>query len=120
MSRSHAQRGEGKLGCLLGLVLLAVAGLVAYRLIPLKVKTADLRETVIDEARSAGSRDDNSIRQAIYQQAVRLELPVTPEMVKIRRANAYIYVEVDYTVPVEFPGFTYKWNFHHQAENPIF
>ena len=120
MSRSVSQRGEGKLGCLVGLVLLALAGLAAYRLIPLKVKTADLRETVIDEARSAGSRTDAAIRESIYQQAARLELPVTPEQIKIRRANAYIYVEVDYTVPVEFPGFTYDWNFHHEAENPIF
>lgn len=117
---SHSQRGEGKLGCLVGLVLLALAGLAAYRLIPIKVKTADLRETVIDEARSAGSRDDNSIRQAIYQKAVRLELPVTPEMVVIRRANAYIYVDLKYTVPVEFPGYTFNWNFHHASENPIF
>jgi hypothetical protein len=120
MSRSVAQRGEGKLGCLMGLVLLAIAGLAAYRLIPVKVRTADLRETVIDEARSAGNRDDNSIREAIYRQAVQLELPVTPEQIKIRRANAYIYVEVDYAVPIEFPGFTYDWNFHHEAENPIF
>jgi hypothetical protein len=120
MSRSHGQRGEGKLGCLMGLVLLALAGLAAYRLIPLKVKTADLRETVIDEARSAGNRDDAGIRESIYQKARQLELPVTPEQIKIRRANAYIYVEVDYTVPVEFPGFTYNWNLHHEAENPIF
>ena len=120
MSRNHGQRGEGRLGCLVGLVVLALAGLMAYRMIPVKVKTADLRETVIDEARSAGSHTDGRIRKAILAKAQQLELPVSEEQVKIRRANSYIYVEVDYSVPIELPGYTFNWDFHHKAENPIF
>ena len=37
MSRNRRERGEGQLGCLVGLVLLLIAGLIAYRLIPVKV-----------------------------------------------------------------------------------
>lgn len=120
MSRNRWQRGEGRLGCLVGLVVLLVAALAAYRLIPIKVKTADLRDTMMDEARSAGSHDDGRIHQAILKHAKELELPVGPEQIKIRRARAYIYIDIEYSVPVEFPGFTYDWNFHHHTENPIF
>lgn len=120
MSNARSQRGEGRLGCLVGIVLLIVAGLAAYRLIPIKVKAADLRDTVMDEARSAGSVDDGGIHQKIWRKAKELELPVGPEQIKIRRANAYIYIDVEYSVPVEFPGFTYDWKFKHHAENPIF
>jgi hypothetical protein len=120
MSRSRRQRGEGQFGCLVGLVLLLIAGLIAYRLIPVKVKSAEMRETIVDEARSAGQHKDPQIIGNIVAKAKELGLPLTPEDVKIRRAREYIYVDVAYTVPVEFPGYTYQWHFEHHAENPIF
>jgi hypothetical protein len=120
MSRNRWQRGEGRFGCLVGLVVLLVAGLIAYRLIPVKVKTADLRDTVIDESKSAGRHNDKAIRANILHKADQLELPVTTEDIKIKRSNNYIRIEVKYTVPVEFPGYTYNWDFRHHYENPIF
>jgi hypothetical protein len=120
MSRNRSQRGEGRFGCLVGLVLLAIAGLVAYRMIPIKVKTADLRDTVVDESKSAGQHKDKTILGNILHKAEQLELPITAEDVEIKRTNANIRIEVEYTVPVEFPGYTYQWHFRHVAENPIF
>jgi len=120
MSRNRWERGEGRFGCLVGLVLLLCAGLIAYRLIPIKVKSADLRDTVVDESKSAGRHNDRVIMANILNKAEQLELPVTKDDVKIRRANNYIRIEVKYTVPVEFPGYTYNWSFRHYYENPIF
>jgi len=120
MSRNRRERGEGQFGCLVGLVVLLLAGLVAYKLIPVKVKAADLRETVVNEARSAGQLKDPTLLGNIVNKGKLLGLPVAPEDVKIRRANNYIYIDVEYTVPVEFPGYTYQWHFEHHAENPIF
>ncbi len=112
--------GEGQFGCLVGLVVLLIAGLVAYKMIPVKVKSAELRDTIVDEARSAGSRSDKVIRESILFKAKQLELPVADENIDISRPAGNIRVEVQYTVPVVFPGYTYNWKFHHKAENPIF
>ena len=120
MSRNRWERGEGRFGCLVGLVLLLLAGLIAYRMIPVKVKTADLRDTVEDESKSAGRHNDKVIMANILHKAEQLELPVTKDDVRIKRANSYIKIDVKYTVPVEFPGYTYQWEFRHHAENPIF
>lgn len=120
MSRNRGERGEGRFGCLVGLVLLLAAGLIAYRMIPVKVKSADLRDTVIDEAKSAGRHGDKAIRKAILLKAEQLDLPVEDDNIKIKRANNYIRIDVRYTVPVEFPGYTYNWDFRHYYENPIF
>ena len=57
MLSNRRERGEGQFGCLIGLVLLLVACVLAYKLIPVKVKAADMRETVVDEAKSAGQHD---------------------------------------------------------------
>jgi hypothetical protein len=120
MSRNRRERGESQLGCIFGLLLLLAGLFVAYKMIPVKVRTADLRQTVTDEARAAGTHTDGHIMKAILSEAERLDLPVGKEDVEIVRRRDTIRIDVKYVIPVQFPGFTYEWNFHHVAENPIF
>ncbi|MGZ8867750.1 MAG: hypothetical protein ACXW2P_05345 [Thermoanaerobaculia bacterium] len=105
---------------MVGLVLLLAAIFVAYKMVPIKVKAAELRGEVVDEAKSAGSRSDTQITNTIVNKAQSLGLPLGKEGVTINRAATTIHVSVQYVVPVEFPGFTYQWHFKHTAENPIF
>jgi len=120
MLRNRRERGEGQFGCLVGLVLLLVAVLVAWRMVPIKVKAAEMRDVVTDEAKSGALHPDKVIRAQILNTAQRLELPVSDENITIDRSGDRINVEVRYTVPVTFPGYVYQWNFHHKAENPLF
>ena len=120
MRRNHRERGEGNFGCLVGLILLLAAIFIAYKMIPVKVKAAELREVVSDEAKSAGTHGDDRIRASIIAKAKENDLPVAEENVKIERSNNEITVDVDYIVPIVFPGYTYNWNIHHHAKNPIF
>ena len=119
-TRNRRERGEGQFGCLVGIVILALVGLIAYRMIPVKIKAAELRDTIVDEAKSAGRHNDKRIRAAINNKAEQLELPVDDSDITISRKAQVIRIEVTYTVPVEFPGYTYNWNFSHKTENPIF
>ena len=118
--RNRREQGEGRLGCLFGLVVLLLAGMVAYKMIPVKVKAAEMRDIVNDEAHSAGQHNDKFIAASVLRKAQSLDLPVTEKDIKVERYAGEIKVEVDYTVPVKFPGYTYQWHFHHKAENPIF
>lgn len=120
MRRYRYQRGEGQGGCVFGLILLLIGIFIAFKLIPVKVKAAELRQTVVDEAKMAGTRGDNQILTRILRKAEELRLPVTEDNVKINRGNNQIRVDVTYVVPIEFPGYVFKWNFHHSADNPIF
>ena len=119
-NRRGREKGEGQFGCLIGIVVLLVAGVLAYKLIPIKVKAADMRDTVVDEAKSAGQHDERVITRNILQKAKELNFPVTEENIEISRKSTYVIIDVKYTVPVDLPGYTYNWNFHHHAENPIF
>lgn len=120
MIRRMRERGEGQLGCIVGLLLFLAALFVAYKMIPIKVKAAELRGEVVDEAKAAGVRNDKQIRNNILAKAQELDLPVDNQDVVIRRSGNTIRVTVTYVVPVEFPGFVYDWNFEHEAENPVF
>lgn len=119
-NRRSRERGEGQFGCLVGIIILLVAGVLAYKLIPVKVKAADLRDTIVDEAKSAGQHDQRVIVKNILAKAKELNFPVTEENIEINRKSTYVIIDVKYTVPVDLPGYTYNWNFHHHAENPLF
>ena len=120
MRRMRGQRGEGQFGCVVGIVLLLIGLFFAYKLIPVKVRAAELRQEVVDQAKSAGMREDNRIIAAIVKKAEENNLPVTSEDIKIRRTANAISIDVDYAVPIDFPGKTFNWQFHAHAENPLF
>ena len=120
MRRNRGERGEGQFGCVVGLLLLLAGIFVAYKMIPVKVKAAELRQEVVDEAKSGGMRTDAQIIGSILKKAEENNLPVTEDNIVIKRGANNISVDVQYVVPLEFPGFTYQWKFHHLAENPMF
>lgn len=119
-SRNRRERGEGQAGCLVGLIVFLVAVFVAYKIIPVKVRAAELRQTVTDEAKSAGTHNDERITKAILAVAEKERLPVTEDNIKIERRANEITMDVEYVVPIEFPGYVYNMKIHHHANNPIF
>ena len=120
MRKSRRQRGEGNAGCLVGLIILAIALFIAYKMIPAKIKAADLRQTITDEAKMAGSHNNATIVGQILTRAREQHLPVTADNIKISRNAGMIAVEVEYDMPIDFPGKTWMWHQHIVAENPIF
>lgn len=120
MRRNRRERGEGNFGCLVGLVVFLAAIFVAYKMIPIKIKAAEVREVLQDEAKSAGTHNDDQIRAAILKKAKDDDLPITEDNLKISRTTSEIKIDLEYVVPVKFPGFTFNWKFHNEQQNPIF
>ena len=120
MGRTRGQRGEGNFGCLVGIIILAIAAFIAWKLIPVKVHAAEIRQEAIDQAKSAGMREDAKIIYAITSKAEENHINLTAENIVIKRGANDVQIDVDYTVPIDFPGYTYNWHFHHHAENPLF
>jgi predicted membrane protein len=108
------------MGCLIGLILLGIGIFVAYKMIPVKVRAAEVRQVVEDEAKSAGSHEDERIKAAIVAKAKDDDLPLTEDDIKIVRHAGEITVDVNYTVPIQFPGYIYQWHISHHVQNPIF
>jgi hypothetical protein len=89
-------------------------------MIPVKVKNAELRGTISDEAKSAGTHNDEKIREFIMAKARENQLPLTKDDIHIVRSSGEITVDVAYTIPIDFPGYTYQWHIEHHVHNPIF
>ena len=116
----RGQSGEMKLGCVLWTVALALSVLIAWKMIPVKMKSVQLYDYMIEEAKYAGSVKPEDLKKGILRKAEELNLPVSEKKVKVVYTSSRIRISVSYTVPVHFPGYTYEWSFNHEIDRPIF
>jgi hypothetical protein len=121
MARRTAERGESNLGCIIWLVLLGLAVLISWKMIPVKVNSAELSDYMVEVAQFKSARTPpEDIKKLILVRASELGLPLTKENVTVVRTGDRVRMTVDYTVPVRFPGYTYNWHFRHELDRPIF
>ena len=117
----RSERGEGNLGCILWLLALGFAVLVAWKAVPVKLQSTELYDYMDELAKfSAAQVPPDQLKKRILERAAQLQIPLTKDNIRVERNGDRIYMEVEYTIPVEFPGYTYLWNFHQKLDRPIF
>ena len=115
------EAGEGRLGCIIWSLLLVAVIVVAWQMVPVKVRTAELHDYMIDEANFAAQRSAERMKTRIIERAEELDLPVGPKNLTVNKQRERVHMHTEYTVVVEFPfGFTYDWEFEHDVDRPIF
>ncbi|HEX6861170.1 MAG TPA: hypothetical protein VF414_00045, partial [Thermoanaerobaculia bacterium] len=95
--------------------------MISVKAIPVKIASAELYDYMDEVARSAGvNTTAEGVKKAILQRAADLKLPLDKDMVTVTRQGDRLRMRAEYTVPVEFPGYTYNWHFVHELDRPIF
>jgi hypothetical protein len=121
MPRRRSERGEGNLGCILWLVALGLAILIAWKAVPVKMQSTELYDFMDETAKFRSERTPpEELEKQIVDRAKQLNIPLDKKNVKVERKGDRIYMEVEYTIPVEFPGYTYQWHFRQTLDRPIF
>jgi hypothetical protein len=122
MRSRRAERGEGNLGCVFWSVLLVIAVVVAWKMVPVKIKSAELYDFMVDQAGIAthATNTEDAVKRRILAKARELDLPLKADDVKVERIGDRIRMRARYTVDVRFPGYTYRWDFDHEVDRPLF
>ena len=121
MPRRRSERGEGNLGCILWVLALALVTLIAWKAIPVKIQSTEFYDYMDELAKfSAATTPPDQLGKLILDRAHQLGIPLEKKDLKVERNGDRIYMELDYTVPVELPGYTYQWHFHQKLDRPIF
>jgi hypothetical protein len=121
MPRRRSERGEGNLGCILWLLALGLATLIAWKAVPVKVQSTQLYDYMDELAKfSAARTPPEQLEKMIIDRAKQLDIALEKKDVKVERNGDNIFMEIEYTVPLEFPGYTYQWHFHQKLDRPIF
>lgn len=122
MRRTGSTRGEGRIGCILWLAVLALIGYGLYKIIPVKVATSTFYDFMQEEASFASIRDAKQLRQEILAKARELQIPVADENLIIKRARESITIEAHYEITLSFfNGWKkYVWKFDQVVARPTF
>ena len=121
MRRRNAERGEGNLGCIVWLLVLGLAVMICVKAVPVKIASAEMYDYMDEVARTTGvNTTAEEVKKAILLRAADLKLPVSKDQVTVVREGDRLKMRAEYTVPLEFPGYTYNWHFVHELDRPIF
>ncbi len=113
-------RGDSKLGCILWLAVLAVFVLIAVKAVPVKLAATELYDYMDEQARFAGRASPEALKARILRRAKELELPVENKNISVERRGGTVRMRCTFTVPVEFPGYTYNWDFDLLVDRKVF
>ncbi len=120
MTRSRAQAGDGKLGCILWSTLLLVGGLIAWKAVPVKIASSELYDFMVDQAKFAANTPPETLEKRILTKGTQLKLPMDPKRVVVERQGDNIKMRAQVTVPLEFPGYTYVWELDLEVDRGIY
>jgi hypothetical protein len=115
------QRGDSNVGCLIWAVLLVLLALILFKTIPVKYASSQLYDFMEDQSRfRSGKQGAEQIKKRILDKAKELELPLSPKQLSVEIRNERIKIVATYTVPIEFPLYTYQWTFHQELDRAIY
>ena len=116
-----SERGEGRLGTIFGLTVLAVTVYLAFKVVPVMVNAYAFRDYIEQETRFAALRNkDEEVVKRVLKKAEELDLPVTRKSITVNRSSSHFDIRVAYTIPIETPVYTYNWVFNEQQRAPLF
>jgi hypothetical protein len=112
MTRRIQERGEGKVGCIVSLVILGVAIAAGLKIIPVYYANNNLKDVAIRKAESAAGRPTEALVKELQQEARNLEIqealaPDAITAVKKKGADmTNIIVTLKYSRNIDLYGIT--------------
>jgi len=114
------ERGGARLKAVIWLLILAAAGYVAYKLVPIYLANYQLQDKLQTEARfsTVNRRSDEELRNIIFREIEDRDIPAHREDIKIlENSPRVVRLSVDYTVDVDLKVYQLHLHFNPTAEN---
>jgi len=118
MTRRRAA-GEGNIGCILWTVAFLIVALICYKVIPIKLNTAEMYDFMIEQAKF-GTAPAAELKKIILGKAKELEIPINEKNLTVERIGDRIRMKTSFEIPIDFPGYTYVWKFDWEIDRPIY
>ena len=106
-----------------GVAVFAALVFTGIKIIPPFFSNYELEDSIKTEALQAtySTRTEDDIRETIIKQARNYDIALTPKQVHVSRAgtfgNGSLYIEAEYSVPLELPGYSTTLEFHPSSKN---
>jgi hypothetical protein len=117
----NGQKGEGRVGLLIALILVGTAIFLGMKIIPVRISAYEFRDTLREEARYAAVRNsDKAVAKRIMDKAEELEIPLKPKNLHLKRTQSEMIITASYEQPVDLKVTTYVYKFNVTERAPLF
>jgi hypothetical protein len=106
-----------------GVAVIVAVVVLGATILPPFFNNYQFEDAISTEALAAtySSKSDEDIRGIVYKKAKEMDIPITPEQIKVHRAGSQgtgtLVIEANYTVHVEVPGYPLDLDFHAATKN---
>jgi hypothetical protein len=120
-SSQNGQRGNARLKFILVMAILACVAIVGYKFLPVAYQAytfKDFMQHNVDVAATQGYQAkwvSDQLTKSLPEYGIPQDAVITPSA----RDN-HVEVRVQYTMPIDFPGYLYQYEFDHTAKSTQF
>lgn len=115
----YGERGGGKIGLILMIVLLAVVIFVLVKVVPPRINAYEFKDFIEVYSRTdSWQRAPDQIKKDLIEKATALDLNVSEKDITISKGGGTIRIHVVFDVPVDLKVYTYvmHYDFTQNAE----
>lgn len=119
--RKSSERGSGRLQFLIVMAVIAAVAYAGYLYVPVSFRAhtyKDLMQHYADVAATQGYAPSWAGEQLLKSSA-EYDVPQNAIITPLRR-DERVEVRVQYVKPIEFPGYTYNYEFDHTVKSTAF
>jgi cell division protein FtsL len=115
----RSQKGAGNLKAIVWTMILVACIYGAVIVLPVLINEYQFQDSLQEIARfaSVNRKSNDQIRQTVLDEAVKEDLPVQAEDIKVEGAGGNVHISVDYSVTVDLKVYQWTLNFHPAASN---
>lgn len=115
------ERGEGRVGLIVAVALVAAAIFAASKYLPVRIAAYEFKDYIEQECRNGAWRKDaDEVRQRILEKAQDMELPLEKKGLEVKKTRSEMIVRARYAYPIDFKVTTYEYRFDHEYRAPLF
>ena len=117
----QGERGSARLKFLIVLIIIAAVGYAGYLYVPVAFSAylyKDLMQQKVDTAAALGY-PAGWVKEQLVKSGPDYDVPDDAQIVPTRK-DGRMEVQVQFTRPIEFPGYVYEYNFDHTAHSTEF
>ncbi len=121
MSNLRGQKGEGKVGLMVALIVVGIAIFLGVKIIPVRIAAYEFRDVLREEARYGAVRNnDAAVAKRIMEQAAALEIPLSRKALSVKRTAGKMIIRAQYEQPIDLKVTTYVYRFEAEERAPLF
>ena len=115
------EKGEGRIGLMITLIIVAVAIFLAVKVVPVRVAAYEFRDIMREEARYGAVRNnDATVTKRILEKAAELQIPLKRQDLKVSRTPGQMIISASYEQPIDLKVTTYLYKFKETEKAPLF